>query len=163
MKTFTGQRHLIETGPLWSHRWGGSVTLLNNHRHNAAKHTLKTQTYQNKTKRLLVAHGDYPNTGNCWTKISEIFRGIFITFICGISKFLFISWFLAEPWLWKIHRGIMHKAMPITVWSSRILTSSRFTEFRNYSKHHHQATPRMWITKMNGVIYPLCTPLGYSQ
>jgi hypothetical protein len=39
--------------------------------------------------------------------------------------------------------------MPTTVWSSRILKSSRFTEIRTYSKHYHEET------KMNDVIYPL--------
>jgi hypothetical protein len=47
---------------------------------------MKTFTDQ-KTKKQLVAHGDYSCSANCRTKISAIFRGIFGIFR-AISKFL---------------------------------------------------------------------------
>lgn len=45
---------------------------------------MKTFTGQ-KTKRLLIAHGEYSSTAPCWTKVPAIFRGTF-----GILEYLFI-------------------------------------------------------------------------
>ena len=95
-----------------------------------------------------------PNTGNRRTKISAIFRGMFVTFF--LRNFKIFVYFMVSGGTLVVENSPRYNAQSDAHhWSSGILTTNRFTEFRTYSKHYHQATPRMRVTKMNGVIYPV--------
>jgi hypothetical protein len=74
-----------------------------------------------KTKRLLVAQGDYSSTATCRAKIPAIFRGIF-GFFRGISKFLFIYSTISRQSLVGKH-CVRHERVDFLFWVTKLFNN----------------------------------------
>jgi hypothetical protein len=102
------QENLFGTWPFCRHRWGGTVTIWNEHRHNTTKYNLEyelTKTKQNKeavgSARRLLQYCQLPDKNSL-----DISRDIwnfsryFKIFICLFHDFSRNPWRCsAEPWL----------------------------------------------------------------
>ena len=102
----TGLEGIVNGEPLCCHWWGGTLRILNKHRHGATKYNLKYEV--TTIKKQLVKHAGYSGVANCQTKIPVIFWGIFGTFVAFKMFYLFIPRFLAKP-LMMLRRTVVAK------------------------------------------------------